>query len=76
MDLDSPIELTIGPYETYKDELFSYKAAFEAYMTLRDEAESAKLVKFSSYLRNWKTICRWIRSIAIRNWAPLLPSAS
>src|SRR6476469_9026735 len=28
MDLDSPIELTFGPYETYEDELFSYKAAF------------------------------------------------
>src|SRR5262245_35079080 len=31
MDLDSPIDLTIGPYETYEDELFGYKAAFEAY---------------------------------------------
>lgn len=51
MDLDSPIELTIGPYETYEDELFSYKAAFEAYVTLRDQAESAKLVKFSGYLQ-------------------------
>jgi hypothetical protein len=51
MDLDSPIEVTIGPYETYEDELFGYKAAFEAYVTLRDAAESAKLVKFSQYLQ-------------------------
>jgi hypothetical protein len=51
MELDSPIEVTFGPYETYEDELFSYKAAFEAYVTLRDEAESAKLVKFSGYLQ-------------------------
>ena len=51
MDLDSPIEATIGPYETYEDELFSYKAAFEAYVTLRDQAESAKLEKFSGYLQ-------------------------
>lgn len=51
MDLDSPIDLTIGPYETYEDELFGYKAAFEAYVTLRDEAESAKLAKFSQYLQ-------------------------
>ena len=51
MDLDSPIDVTIGPYETYEDELFGYKAAFEAYVTLRDEAESAKLKKFSSYLQ-------------------------
>src|SRR5213078_639468 len=51
MDLDSLIEVTIGPYETYEDELFGYKAAFEAYVTLRDEAESAKLKKFSQYLQ-------------------------
>ncbi len=51
MDLDAPIEVTIGPYETYEDELFSYKAAFEAYITLRDEAESAKLARFSQYLQ-------------------------
>lgn len=51
MDLDAPIEVTIGPYETYEDELFGYKAAFEAFITLRDEAESAKLVKFSGYLQ-------------------------
>jgi hypothetical protein len=51
MDLDAPIEVTIGPYETYEDEVFSYKAAFEAYVTLRDEAETAKLKKFSRYLQ-------------------------
>lgn len=51
MDLDAPIDVTIGPYETYEDELFGYKAAFEAYVTLRDEAESAKLRKFSQYLQ-------------------------
>jgi hypothetical protein len=51
MDLDAPIEVTIGPYETYEDELFGYKAAFEAFVTLRDEAESAKLVRFSGYLQ-------------------------
>lgn len=51
MDLDSPIDLTMGPYETYEDELFGYKAAFEAYVTLRDDAETAKLKKFSSYLQ-------------------------
>ncbi len=51
MDLDAPIDVTIGPYETYEDELFNYKAAFEAYVTLRDEAESAKLAKFSQYLQ-------------------------
>jgi hypothetical protein len=51
MDLDSPIEPTIGPYEVYMDDLFNYKAAFEAFITLRDDAETKKLVKFSSYLQ-------------------------
>lgn len=51
MDLDAPIDVTFGPYETYEDELFSYKASFEAYVTLRDAAETAKLAKFSQYLQ-------------------------
>jgi len=51
MDLDAPIDVTIGPYETYEDELFGYKAAFEAFITLRDEAESSKLAKFSAHLQ-------------------------
>jgi hypothetical protein len=51
MDLDAPIDVTIGPYETYEDELFSYKAAFEAYVTLRDDAETAKLARFSGHLQ-------------------------
>jgi hypothetical protein len=51
MDLDAPIDVTIGPYETYEDELFGYKAAFEAYVTLTDAVESAKLKKFSQHLQ-------------------------
>ena len=51
MDLDAPIDVTIGPYETYEDELLGYKAAFEAYVTLRDDAETAKLKRFSQYLQ-------------------------
>lgn len=51
MDLDSPIDVTIGPYETYEDELFGYKAAFEAYVTLRDDAGTEKLKKFSNYMQ-------------------------
>lgn len=51
MELDAPIDLTFGPYETYEDELFSFKAGFEAYVTVRDEAESEKLKKFSGWLQ-------------------------
>ena len=51
MDLDSPIEPTIGPYEVYMDEMFNYKAAFEAYICLRDDKETAKLAEFSTHLQ-------------------------
>jgi hypothetical protein len=52
MELNAPVDLTIGPYETYMDEVFGYKAAFEVFVTLRDDVESAKLVKFSGYLQD------------------------
>lgn len=51
MDLKSPIDVTIGPYETYEDELFGYKAGFEAYVTLTDTVESDKLQKFGQHLQ-------------------------
>ena len=51
MDLDAPLDITIGPYETYNDELFGYKAGFEAYVNLRDDAESAKLEAFAKHLQ-------------------------
>jgi tetratricopeptide (TPR) repeat protein len=51
MELDASIEPTIGPYEVYEDEWFNYKAAFEAFITMRDEAESAKLARFGAELQ-------------------------
>lgn len=51
MDLDAPIDLTIGPYETYNDELFGYKAGFEAYVNVRDDRETAKVKFFGDHLQ-------------------------
>jgi hypothetical protein len=51
MDLDAPLDITIGPYETYNDELFGYKAAFEAYVNIRDEAETQKLKFFGNHMQ-------------------------
>lgn len=50
MDLDAPVEVTIGPYETYEDALFGYKAAFEAYVTVALPAESAALARYKQRL--------------------------
>jgi hypothetical protein len=52
MDLDAPIDVTYGPYETYEDELFGYKAAFEAYINVRDEKESARLAFLGDHLQD------------------------
>ena len=52
MELKGAIEPTIGPYEVYEDELFNYKAAFEAFITVQDEGETAKLEKFSGELQD------------------------
>ena len=51
MELDAPLDITIGPYETYNDELFGYKAAFEAYVTIRDDRETDRLKALSGHLQ-------------------------
>jgi hypothetical protein len=51
MELDATIEPTIGPYEVYEDEWFNYKAAFEAFITVKDQSESQKLQKFAGALQ-------------------------
>ncbi|MEX1310135.1 MAG: peptidase, partial [Candidatus Sulfomarinibacteraceae bacterium] len=50
MDLDSDIEVVIGPYETYEDSLFGYKAAFECFICVAQPEDSARLAVFKSEL--------------------------
>ncbi len=50
MDLDSAIEVVIGPYETYEDGLFGYKAAFESFVCVAQPEDSARLEVFKSEL--------------------------
>jgi hypothetical protein len=52
MELDASIDPTIGPYETYEDGWFNSKAAFEAFVGLRDDASTAKLARFSAELQD------------------------
>ena len=61
MDLDSPIEPTIGPYEVYMDDMFNYKAAFESFITLRNDEETMTLATFSKHLQD------------VENNLPILP---
>lgn len=50
MDLDSSIEVVIGPYEVYEDELFNYKASFESFVCVVDKDESEKLKVYAKHL--------------------------
>jgi hypothetical protein len=44
------IDIVIGPIETYEDQLYGYKAAFEAYVLIRDKEWSGRLEKYVSML--------------------------
>ncbi|GAB3030835.1 dipeptidyl-peptidase 3 family protein [Bowmanella dokdonensis] len=46
----NPIELVIGPIETYEDQLYGYRAAFESYVLLKDLAWSERLAKYAAFL--------------------------
>lgn len=50
MDLNSPIEVVIGPYEVYEDEMFNYKASFESFVNVVDRPESEKLAVYAKHL--------------------------
>ena len=50
LKLDSRIEPTIGPYETYDDRKFGYKGFFESYVSIRNDEETRRLKVFSSKL--------------------------
>jgi peptidase M49-like protein len=51
MRLDSAVEPTVGPYEVYEDGWLNAKAAFEAFVGVRDEAETAKVARFAAELQ-------------------------
>jgi len=51
MDMkDNRLELVIGPIETYEDQLFGAKAAYEAFVLIKDMEWSARLQRFASVL--------------------------
>ncbi len=51
MDMKTnPIDVVIGPIETYEDQLFGYRAAFESYVLIKDMSWSEKLAKYAEFL--------------------------
>nr|WP_319399715.1 Zn-dependent hydrolase [uncultured Carboxylicivirga sp.] len=44
------IDFVVGPIENYEDALFGYKAAFEAYILIKDKKWSDKLARFAALL--------------------------
>lgn len=52
MDLDGNIEVAIGPYEVYDDQLYGYKTAFESFVTIKDPNASKALAKYKDYLKD------------------------
>ncbi len=51
MELDASLEPTIGPYEVYEDAWYNAKAAYEAFITIRDDEETKKLSLFGHELQ-------------------------
>jgi hypothetical protein len=47
---DNRIDVVIGPIETYDDKLFGYKAAFEAYVLIKDMEWSKRLARYAAML--------------------------
>lgn len=51
MDMKTnPVDIVIGPIETYEDQLFGYKAAYEGLVLVKDEEWSRRLARFASFL--------------------------
>ncbi len=47
---ENGIDMIIGPIENYEDQLFGYKAAFEAYVLVKDKVWSKRLEKYVAFL--------------------------
>lgn len=47
---DNEIDIVIGPIETYEDRLYGYRAAYEAYVLIKDLQWSAELARFATFL--------------------------
>ncbi|MDG6347679.1 Zn-dependent hydrolase [Luteimonas sp. 8-5] len=47
---DNPVDIVIGPIESYEDQLFGYKTAYEGLVLIKDQAWSERLARFAAFL--------------------------
>ena len=47
---NNSLDIVIGPIETYEDQLFGQKAAYEAYVLVKDKQWSDRLTKYAAFL--------------------------
>ena len=51
MDMKSnPVDIVIGPIESYEDALFGYKTAYEGIVLVKDQEWSQRLTRFAQFL--------------------------
>jgi hypothetical protein len=51
LDMKSnPLDIVIGPIETYEDALYGYKASYEAYVLIKDQEWSRRLARYAALL--------------------------
>lgn len=56
MDMkNNPVDIVVGPIETYEDGLLGYKASHEGYVLIKDMAWSDRLQRFAQYLPELQT---------------------
>ncbi len=46
----NPVDVVIGPIESYEDQLFGYKTAYEGLVLVKDMAWSERLARFAQFL--------------------------
>lgn len=67
------IELVIGPYEVYEDNLFNYKAAYESFVYMIDAEETGKVQAFIGYLKEMQNNLPVDKKYLSENIASLSP---
>src|SRR3546814_11850086 len=47
---NNPVDIVIGPIESYEDQLFGYKTAYEGLVLIKDKAWTERLARFAEFV--------------------------